>query len=290
MRTRWITLLAIASFTMLATWTAVASDLPTMSLAQSNQTSLTTAREPGHLPRGTLAGITANDAYTLYLPLVAKGEPAPPPQPSISGTVTYNGNPISNVTLALRFFDGSNWSTEAVTTTNANGVYRFIITRTLTSGQRYYIRYSNQSDNKYLSYWYTHVITESPTTEVRFEDFDIANIVLNHPLSPHTGPLPITFQWTRRDATPSDNYFLDLFDPADYNPRIDRRLQGYVSSYTLNSLPTGFQTGVQYGWSVGVQNPDGGTGYSFYYRAITFTSTGLAPINRLVLARIIGLP
>lgn len=286
MRTRWITLLAIASFTILATWTAVAGDFQTMSRAQSNRMSAA-ALEPARLPRGIAEGITANGTYTLYLPLVVKEESPPPLPPSISGTVTFQGEAISNTVLALRFWNGSQWNTDATTTTNTSGAYRFLITRTLTSGQRYYVRYSNLIDNKYLSYWYTHSITESPTTEIWFEDFDIANVVLNYPTHPHTGPLPIPFQWTRRNATPTDDYFLDLFDPADYNPRIDQRLQGYVSSYTLNSLPTGFQNGVQYGWNVGIRNLAGGTGYSYYYHAITFTSTGFAPTNRLILANLL---
>ena len=219
-----------------------------------------------------MEGITANDTYTLYLPLVLKEEPPTPLPPSISGTVTYSGTRIAGIPLSLEFSaNGTTFTTYSTTTTLSNGTYRFSSLPDLQSGQRYYVRYVNQTNSSHLSAWYTRAITENFTGEVNIGDFDIANVALNSPPHSYSGPLPITFQWTRRNATPSDSYFFQLFNPANYNPRFLSDPLGNVNTYTLTGLPANFQTRVQYGWNAGIKSPDNGTGYSFSYRAITFT-------------------
>lgn len=289
MKTRWITLLAIAGFTILTTWFTVAGDLPAMSLAQAKRVSAAVTPEPARLPGGTIGDIAANETCTLYLPLVVKEPPPPPPPPSISGTMTYNGNPIAGIALTLQFTqDGTTFTTFSNTVTLANGEYRFTnLPNIQQSGQRYFVRYVNQTDNRYLSAWYTRSITENFTGEVNIGNFDIANVLMNAPAHPHTGPLPVTFRWTARGIA-SDRYFVQLFGPPNYVPRfLSEPILG--NTYTLNTLPSGFQMGVQYGWNVGIKSPDedGGTGYSFYYRSIIFTSSAFHPAHPRLLAQVL---
>jgi hypothetical protein len=83
--------------------------------------------------------------------------------------------------------------------------------------------------------------------------------------------LPVTFTWIPRPASPTDSYEFELFDPANEEPYFytDPPL-GYVSSFTLQDLPNGFDEGVEYGWAISVLSPEGGFGGSYYYFPITF--------------------
>lgn len=204
------------------------------------------------------------------------------PRRGIYGRVTYQGTPVAGIHLALRFYNGSSWSTALTTVTGTDGSYRFDGAPSLSSGQRYYVRYANGEDGnaddpRYLFVWQSYGI-ESYTAGASAPggDFDIANIQLVSPLPGAQVSLPQTFQWTRRSATTTDSYELNLFDPVDSDPWwwTDPPL-GYVGSYTLTSLPPGMSTGTGYGWNVWVYSPDGGTGISYYFRWVTFTtSTG----------------
>jgi uncharacterized repeat protein (TIGR01451 family) len=235
----------------------------------------------------------------VYLPLILKqptltptptptSTPTPTPTATpipylgIHGHVTFNGATASGVSLLLRFYNGSSWSTLATTTTDINGNYYFLSAPTLGGGQQYHVRYLNNSDNTKLYFWDTRYLTTyTAGTSVAIGDFDIANIPLVSPSSGAIVSLPQTFQWTRRSATTTDSYEFDLFNPGNppnytpvwwtYPPL------GYVSSYSLNSLPSGFSPGVQYGWFIAVYSPDGGYGESFYYRPVTFSNTGFGP-------------
>jgi hypothetical protein len=183
------------------------------------------------------------------------------------------------VSLALRFYNGSSWSTYTTTTTGADGSYSFTGVPSLGSGQRYYVRYQNPGGTYTgrLWFWGTRRLDSyTAGTNVAIGDFDIADIPMVSPAHGATVTLPYTFQWTRRSATPSDSYEFDLFDPSDGSPYwwTDPTL-GYVGSYTLNSLPSGFSPSTQYGWDVWVYSPDGGSGESYYYRTVTFSNAGL---------------
>jgi M6 family metalloprotease-like protein len=215
---------------------------------------------------------------TLFLPFIAK---VYSPPKGIYGRITQSGAPVAGVSLDLRFYNGSSWSTYATTSSSSDGRFAFTNAPSLANGQGYYVRYQNPGGTYAgrLWFWSTRVLTSySAGSAVAIGDFDIADIPMVSPSHGATITLPYTFQWTRRPATPSDSYEFDLFDPADYNPYWwTNPSLGYVGSYTLNSLPAGFNPATQYGWDVWVYSPDGGMGGSYYYRSVTFSNAGLAP-------------
>jgi hypothetical protein len=235
----------------------------------------------------------------LYIPLVKRETLG------INGYVTMNGAPIAGIPLDLRFFNGSDWSTAASTTTDDVGQFRFLNAGTLGSNQAYYVRFltDDVDPNNYLGYlttWHTKVI-ESYTegASVHIGDFDIKDIVLLTPASGAAVDLPRTFTWQKRTASPSDRYEFNLFDEADGDPWFwtDPPL-GFVSSYVLQGLPDGFDTETFYLWYMWVYDHPGGLGfggygYSYWARWVGFNntgdSTGLVPAGDL-LVRNIGRP
>jgi hypothetical protein len=212
--------------------------------------------------------ITSTSSFTIYLPIVSK------PRPGISGRVTLNGVPAAGVSLYLRFYDGSSFSTLAITTTAADGSYVFTNAPSLGPGQRYYVRYLNLSGTPgRLWTWGTRSLTAySAGSMVEIGNFDIADIALVSPSGGATVALPYTFQWTPRPATPSDSYEFDLYDRTDHFYIV----LSYVGSYTLNSLPLNFSPGVQYAWEIWVYSPDGGYGISYATRLVTFSNTDMS--------------
>jgi hypothetical protein len=218
----------------------------------------------------------------LYLPLI-NACPA-----GIYGHVTTSGSAASGVLLELRWYDGFSYSTISTIATLSDGSYRFAGVPSLAPGQRYYVRYMNGVDNTRLSFWGTRVLTSYTTGNcVGIGDFDLANIPLVSPANAATVSPPQTFSWTPRSATPADSYEFDLFNPSNpptYTPAWWTSPLGYVSSYSLNSLLSGFNVGTPYGWFMAVYSPDGGYGESFYYRQITFSNAGLSPSLRMPLS------
>lgn len=206
-----------------------------------------------------------SEANMIYLPVTLRQIP------SLSGRVTMNGSPASGVSLELRFYDGSSWSTRASTATDATGFYIFDSVPALQSGQRYYVRYLNTTDTSRLFRWDTPVYTTYGTAPmVIFDTFDIADIVLQSP-QPGEVSLPVTFTWASRPATPNDNYEFNLYDPTDNDPFFYTAPPlGNVTSYTLGGLPAGFVYGVEYGWFISVYGPDGGYGESYYSYGVIF--------------------
>jgi len=206
----------------------------------------------------------------LFLPMVIK---APEVIPGLTGKVTMNGVPIAGIPLDLRFYNGSSYSTYASTTTDADGNYLFSQVPALQPGQNYYVRYRNDADiDTRLAYWHTaDNVTYNATSLDLFATFDIADIVLSTPEPEASVDLPVTFTWIPRPASPTDSYEFDLFDPANEDTYFytDPPL-GYVSSYTLQGLPGGFEEGEEYGWAVAVLSPEGGFGASYYYHPVTF--------------------
>lgn len=208
--------------------------------------------------------------HQVYLPLVLK-----PCSTGICGRVTLNGSPAPYVYLQLRFFNGSYWSTRASTYTDSNGNYAFTGVPSLSTGQRYYVLYSNYGTSGRLRAWGTRELTSyTAGTAVPIGDFDIADVPLVAPSDGATVSLPYTFQWTPRSATPTDSYSLAVYDPADLDPYAYTAPLGYVGSVMLTSLPPAFSPGVQYRWEVLVWSPDGGLGISYAARTITFSNIG----------------
>jgi hypothetical protein len=130
--------------------------------------------------------------------------------------------------------------------------------------------------------WQTWWIRHYSGCDLHAGDFDIADIALVSPGDGATVSLPRTFYWTPRPATPSDDYEFDLYDPTDGDPWwwTDPTL-GYVGSYTLSSLPSGFSPWTEYAWEVWVYGPDG-YGISYEGRAVTFSNAGNGPAESAV--------
>ncbi|UCH58580.1 MAG: S8 family serine peptidase, partial [Anaerolineales bacterium] len=211
----------------------------------------------------------------VYLPMVVKHNPSP--TMGINGTVTLNGSPIPGVSLDLRFYNGSDWSTQATTTTGADGSYSFTGVPSLTTGQKYYVLYLNDEDAPgHLWEWDTRVLNSyTAGSEVAIGDFDLADIPLVSPANYASITLPQTFQWVPRPATPSDSYEFNLYDWTDFDPYFytDPPL-GYVSSYNLSSLPNNFVDDL-YAWEIWVYSPDGGLGLSYERRYVDYTTPNL---------------
>ncbi|NOZ06124.1 MAG: peptidase M4 family protein, partial [Chloroflexi bacterium] len=120
--------------------------------------------------------------------------------------------------------------------------------------------------------WYTDNIgTYTAGTDRRGGNFDIADIGLVSPGDSASLSFPITFDWNRRNAAFPDLYQLELFGSGG-SPFGAGSISDYTSSaYTLNALPSGFSTGVQYFWNVLAYGPNG-YGVSRYSLRITFTA------------------
>jgi len=244
---------------------------------------------------GTSTTVTASAGTTYYWTVKAKNAhgttatssgtwsfSCPAASATIYGTVRWNGTGIGGIELRLWFDNGASWSIAMTTTTTSSGSYLFNGVQPLGAGQRYLVGFENgvggnPRNPAHLAWWNSFRINSLAAGETKHGGtFDIADVVLGTPAPWATVGLPQTFTWTRRAATPTDSYEFNLFDPADGDPWWWTALLGYVSSYTLVSLPPNFTTGVQYGWNMWVYAPDGGVGASNYYNPITFSTT--API------------
>lgn len=209
--------------------------------------------------------------FKVYLPSVTDGEQETLPD-LLSGIVTYDSTPVSNIELELRFYNGTSWSTYATTATNSNGYYQFGSVPSLGSDQYMYVRWYNSSSNSnWLSYWSCWSIAAGDSSDLYICDFDLKDISLISPSSGSNISLPYTFQWNKR-STLSDDYELNLADLTDYAPYWWSSF-GYVDNYEMLSLPTGFFPNEQYAWWMWVYGPDG-YGVSYYYHTITFLNSG----------------
>jgi hypothetical protein len=189
----------------------------------------------------------------------------------IYGHVTRNGANASSEDLELRYYDGASWTTRATTTTAADGSYNFLGVPNLTSGQQYYVRFWNdEAASNRIYFWGTAVLTAYNGEDVHIGDFDIADITKVAPGDGATTSLPKTFLWIMRSGVPTDNYELNLFNPADSDIYWYMTV-GHIASFVLNCVPANFSTGTTYGWYMGVYSPDGGYGYTTF-REVTFNS------------------
>jgi uncharacterized repeat protein (TIGR01451 family) len=215
--------------------------------------------------------------WRTYLPLIIKSKPG------IWGKVSYNGEPVSSVQLNLYFYNGSSWINWNYTLTNTDGSYVFDTMPALESGQAYYVRFRNFSTtpNGRLAAWYSRVITQYSTgSSYDLGTIDIGDVPLISPAPGATVPLPMTFSWYPRATTTEDNFQFELFDPSGTSDFVSPLL-GFVTSYQLTSLPSGFSTNKTYSWSVLVRDPEGGAGVAYYYNPVTFSNSGAPIFQRL---------
>lgn len=234
----------------------------TTSFTYQNQTSIMSTQF------FVLGGNSGNNTYT-YMPLVLRTiEQSPPPAEGINGEVTYNGGPATGIDLQMRHYDGWQWSTVMTTTTGSDGGYQFTGLPSLDVFEQYVVRYGlNDSDSRYISYWIGNEISSYTAGEnTAGGDFDIVAFNLLSPNDDASLNLPTTFTWERRGIS-GDMYswYLTDYYGSVYWETTDL---GDVSSYTLTSLPSGFDYGETYYWTVLVYNGLNGYGLPDYRNII----------------------
>ncbi len=197
-------------------------------------------------------------------------------QSGIFGTVTYLGQPVEGIELSLIKLNGG-VSVIDTTTTDANGDYDFTGVPSAQPDEWYYVQYGpNSSDPNYVFYWYGPDIFDYVAGEAMpGGTFDIANIELASPAEGASLPLPVTFSWVKR-SNPDDSYRWFLLDQSTGDRWFSLGL-GYVSEYTLDTLPSGAQFGKTYGWHMSAFTTFDGYGLSHELRSITFVGTSSSP-------------
>ncbi len=218
----------------------------------------------------SVSSVTANSSTSEldvahYLPVILEGYP-----PDITGQVLYSGVPSANTMLDLYFYDRTDWSPIASTTTSRDGRYLFSGIAPLSPGERYYVRYGpNETNPAYLYSWYGPIIsTYSVGDSVSGGTFDIADVTLLTPRSGASVKLPFTFTWEPRGVK-GDNYRVALLDQASGDYWFTNDL-GDVGAFTVNSLPPEIQSGRQYAWYLEVYQGTDSFGESFKLNDIRF--------------------
>jgi hypothetical protein len=222
-------------------------------------------------------GLHTNLPPRAYLPLLSVNAGG-----KLFGQVSQNGIKASGISLTLcRLNSPSATSCTSMgsTTTQADGTYAFYSMPTLGAGQKYYAYFKNSAiTSGRLWYWQTRsLVTYTTGSQVLLGNFDIGDIKLVSPSSPITVTLPVAFTWQTRSASPSDSYEFDLYEPQSGSPYFYTQPPlGYLGSYQLKSLPSGFLANTRYVWEVWVYSPDKGFGISLESRPVAFTHSSAA--------------
>ena len=168
----------------------------------------------------------------------------------IHGQVTKNRTPAAGTDLDLSFWNGTAWSTQATTTTGADGHYCFTGVSSLGAGQIYNVEYSNPADDPAdLWNWFANKITAyTAGGAAPGGDFDVADIALTSPSNGAIVTLPAQFCWTPRNV-PSDNYVL-VFYYANTGETATTNYLGNISCVNLTGLPPSWPSGATYMWWV----------------------------------------
>jgi hypothetical protein len=206
--------------------------------------------------------------------------------PGISGKITANGLETAGVALVLRMYDSGGETSVLTTTTSADGSYLFSPVPTLPGGKVYYVRFGpNETNPTYVGMWYGRdVLGYVAGQAVPGGDYDIGNITLQSPASGATRPLPATFGWALR-SVPSDGYQWVMTAQGASTAWSSEQL-GYVSQYTLPSLPSGALFGTPYYWFMFAWDGSRNSfGFSYYTRQVT-----LAPAQTPTTTPIGGAP
>lgn len=193
----------------------------------------------------------------------------------IYGYVKEGGSAVVDQDLDMWFYDGSAWSLIATTPTGKDGFFSFALLPALSEGQKYQIEYRNIELNpNRLSSWTSKAITSySSGQTIDTGTFDIKGIALTSPPNWQSLPFPVVFAWTRRVEVPTDSYQVSFIDPLYGTDKFQTSPLGYIDRTTISTRPEGLEIGVDYGWYVGVNSPEGGYGMSYYFRGIYFTSS-----------------
>jgi hypothetical protein len=241
---------------------------------------------PTHTPTNTPTSPSVTDTPTPT--------PTTGPVSGIHGTVTYQGSPVSDLILTLRFYDGAAWSTAATTTTGADGVYEFTGVAGLGSGQTYYVRYRNGLDGNadnpdYLGLWACAEITSYTSgATVAGGDFDLEDFSLALPTAGATVTLPANFSWVPRGDSGA-TYRLMIVNLSTGGIAATVYVDG--DNITLRSpLPTGWPSGETYGWFADMGLSDGSYGWTYEIRAVTINDPTSAAANDSASAQSASMP
>ena len=188
----------------------------------------------------------------------------------IYGTVTNNGAPLGNVPVLLHYYNGYR-STRVSTLTDGAGKYTYWGLASLPVGHTYQVAYpNNERNDQRLAFWHCRAFTNYQAGQAYAAcSFDVKGITLTSPNHGVTRALPVTFQWNARGIA-GDHYgvYLRRFSPSYavfYSPMTEG------TSYTLNSLPSGFSYDHTNFWAVDLSNTTG-YGVSYYMHSLIFSS------------------
>ncbi len=224
---------------------------------------------------GTVAQVSAQKPLQqsgetkIYLPAVSKNY-------ALTGRVTFHGKPVVGLNLSIQqkmsddpisVYD----SHYGLATTDVNGYYSFTQLPSLSYYDNMYImiRFGGGLDN--LSYWLCDIIDDLDTANLVC-NIETSNIILLAPEYNEQVTLPAVFKWTRR-VTPTDNYEIYFLQPEYGYTNL-----GYVSSYTITSLPYSMGTDDGYTWTIRVHGPNG-YGETYGIRQVIFNNRGSPVLN-----------
>jgi hypothetical protein len=204
------------------------------------------------------------------MPFIVTGEAG------IYGYVTFLGVAVKNIKVDLWKEAGTTHTAIASTTTNLSGYYSFTNEPALPIGQAYRVRFDNIIPPvipNALSHWKTRAI-DYPTSGIKIliGNFDIGDVALGNPADGAITKAPITFFWTRRPQSPSDSYQIRFLLFSDSTEKYLSPALGFVNSFTLSTLPTGFDIVPVYTWYVLISQPDGSAGTSSSQHRILFSA------------------
>jgi hypothetical protein len=142
-------------------------------------------------------------------------------------------------------------------------------------GERYLIRFTNFSDDPGLvAQWESRPITQYHAGGFAgVSPVDLADLELVSPAPDLTSPLPVSFIWNRETDSQEFLYRFVLYDPADGSPLFQSPLLEQQQTYTLASLPEGFEYNTAYSWTVWIYGGDGSQLLSRQIRTISFAAT-----------------
>lgn len=204
----------------------------------------------------------------IYIPFISNGDSG------IFGFVTLQGTPINNIPVDLWLESGSASTKIATLLTNPGGYFSFNHAATLAAGQSYRVRFDNTTPAilpNTLYHWKTKALPAyTAGQKTNIGNFDIGDAALVKPQNFAKVNFPVTFTWTARTQPPGDTYQVRILDAATSAEKFLSANLGYVSSFKLNSLPSGMTTNTNYLWYVLINQPDGAMGTSYSLFQITF--------------------
>ena len=232
------------------------------------------------------AGATATPTPTRT-PISPTKTPTPTattqaPSNSISGRVTAGGAGAAGVNLQLIACSGGNCTVVANQATSGGGFYNFSSLVPPGAGEYYIVRFLNNGNGNFLTYWLTPAIPTLPAGNV---NFDIADVRLSSPPDGWTADLPINFSWLGRGIGSDRFAWATSFvgtEQCSVNPPVNS------TNFTLDvsaANACGLFPFVTYDWYVYVTNGpsfNNGVGVSAFSRSYTPTGAQGARDRRLL--------